>query len=185
MFDFLRRPDPQAQMQLARKAFENVVNLQSDSRKARSLRVRMALLCRAHLDKTFVAGAEQTASWQELSALALANGRERPPLPVPSCYQKIQAGEDEVYTYMPDDYVREAFALGSRYQRMEINASQAIEAMQGLANQVCLYELRLEEPFRALQFLRAELAEQSSQEAALQTPQAPAAPMEMPAPRPS
>lgn len=123
------------------------------------MRIRMGLLCRAHLDKSFVTGAEQMASWQELAALAIANGKEKPPLPEPSVFQKIKAGENDIYVYLPEEYAHEAYQLGARYQRAEIPALQAIETMQGLANQICLYELRLTEPFQVLQFLRDELSQ--------------------------
>jgi hypothetical protein len=106
-----------------------------------------------------VTGAELTASWQELAALAIANGKDKPPMPEPSVFQKIKAGENEIYVYLPEEYAHEAFNLGARYQRAEIPAPQAIETMQGLANQICLYELRLEEPFQVLQFLRDELGQ--------------------------
>ena len=40
--------------------------------------------------------------------------------------------------------------------------------MQALANQISRYDLRLDEPFQALTFLREELAEQAAAEAAEQ-----------------
>ena len=146
-------------MQKAQALFDKVTSTKSDSRDARSMRIRMGLLCRAHLDKSFVTGAEQMASWQELAALALANGKEKPPMPEPSVFQKIKAGDNEIYVYLPEEYAHEAFNIGGRYQRAEIPALQAIETMQGLANQICVYELKLTEPFQVLQFLRDELAQ--------------------------
>ncbi len=62
----------------------------------------------------------------------------------------------------------EAFGLGARYQKAELPAPKAIEAMQALANQISRYDLRLDEPFLALTFLREELAEQAAAEAAAQ-----------------
>ena len=146
-------------MRKAQALFEKIVSTQSDTREARSMRVRMGLLCRAHLDKSFVTGAEQMASWQELAALAIANGKDKPPLPEPSVFQKIKAGENEIYVYLPEEYAHEAHLLGGRYQSAAIPALKAIETMQGLANQLCYYELKLAEPFQALQFLRDELAQ--------------------------
>jgi hypothetical protein len=153
---------PQDLMKQAKAAFEKVASIEGDSREARSLRLRMSMLCRAHLDKTFIAGAEAMAVWQEKAALAIANGEDRPEPPKASLYQTVKSGENEVYVYLPEDYTDLAFTLGGKYQRMEINASQAIEAMQGLAGQLCYYELRLEEPFQALQFLRDELAQEQA-----------------------
>ena len=159
MFSIFTRKTADDEMKSAQALFDKVTSIKSDSREARSMRIRMGLLCRAHLDKSFVTGAEQMASWQELAALAIANNKEKPPLPEPSVFQKVKSGETDIYVYLPEEYSYEAYLLGARYQRAEIPALQAIETMQGLANQICLYELRLDEPFQVLQFLRDELSQ--------------------------
>lgn len=165
MLSIFNRNNPADEMKRAVAAFEKVVSLDSDSREARSLRMRMGMLCRAHLDKTFIAGAEQTAAWQELASLSIAAGKPVPELPVPSKFQKIRAGESDIYAYLPEEYVTEAFGMGARYQKMELPAQKAIEAMQALANQISYYDLRLPEPFQVLSFLRDELAaEEGSQD---------------------
>lgn len=162
MFSFLSKPSPEDEMKQARALFEKVAALKSDSHEAHSLRLRMGMLCRAHLDKTFVAGAEQTANWQELAAVAVASGEPPPDVPVPSKFQKIKSGESEVFVYLPEEYANEAFILGCKYQKTELSAQKAIEAMQALANQISYYELRLKEPFLALSFLRDELAAEAA-----------------------
>jgi hypothetical protein len=158
MFSFLSKPSPEDEMKQARALFEKVASLKSDSREAHSMRVRMGMLLRAHMDKTFISGAEQTVEWQELAAVAIASGEPAPEMPTPSKFQKIRSGESEVFVYMPEEYVKEAFLLGSKYQKTEVTAQKAIEAMQALANQISYYELRLQEPFVVLTFLRDELA---------------------------
>lgn len=165
MLSIFNRNNPADEMKRAVAAFEKVVSLDSDSREARSLRMRMGMLCRAHLDKTFIAGAEQTAAWQELASLSIAAGKPVPELPVPSKFQKIRAGESDIYAYLPEEYVTEAFAMGARYQKMELSAQKAIEAMQALANQISYYDLRLQEPFQVLSFLRDELAAEEGSQA--------------------
>lgn len=159
VFSLFGADRPEDLMKQAKAAYEKVIELESDSREARSMRLRMGMLCRAHLDKTFIDGAERMADWQELAALAIASGTDRPELPQPTMYQKVRSGENEVYAYLPEEYTDVAFSLGGRYQRTEISAQQAIDAMQGLADQLCYYDLSLEEPFTALQFLRDELAD--------------------------
>lgn len=166
MLSLFHRNSPADEMRRAVAAFEKVTSIASDSRDARSLRMRMGMICRAHLDKTFIAGAEQTAAWQEVARLALIAGKPVPEAPTPSKFQKIRAGESDIYAYLPEEYVTEAFALGARYQKTDLSAPKAIEAMQALANQISYYELRLEEPFLALSFLRDELAEQAALEEA-------------------
>ena len=130
IFDIFSRNSPEDEMKRAKVAYEKVAELKSDSRDARSARMRMGLLCRAHLDKTFIAGAEQTADWQELAMMALSQGKPQPELPQASCYQKIKSGENEVFVYLPEEYVQEAFSLGSKYQRTDLSAQQAIDAVQ-------------------------------------------------------
>ena len=162
MLGFFNKNSPADEMKRAVAAYEKVVSLKSDTHDARIVRMRMGMLCRAHLDKTFIAGAEQTALWQEQANLALMEGKPAPDLPTPSKFQKIRAGEADIYVYLPEEHANEAFGLGARYQKMEITAPKAIEAMQALANQISYYDLRLKEPFQVMSFLRDELAAQES-----------------------
>jgi hypothetical protein len=162
IFDLFARNKPIDEMRRAEAAYEKVASLKGDSHDARSLRLRMGLICRAHLDKTFVAGAEQTAAWEELARTALIQGVPLPEAPKASKFQKIRAGDTEIYAYLPEEFVNEAFALGSRYQKTELSAPKAIEAMQALAQQISYYELRLPEPFQVLDFLREELAAEAA-----------------------
>lgn len=69
--------------------------------------------------------------------------------------------ESEVYVYLPEEFVRDIFALGAKYQQTQISAQQAINAVQNIVNQLCRYELGLQEPFQALTFLREELEAQA------------------------
>lgn len=161
---FFSRNRPEDEMKLAKAAYEKVVSLTEDTREARSLKMRMGLLCRAHVDKTFVAGAELTAAWQDKAAAALANSEPIPDEPQAARFQKIKSGENDVYVYLPDEFARDIFALGAKYQRMQMTAAQAIDAVQGIVNQLCRYELGLEEPFQALTFLREELEAQARAE---------------------
>ena len=181
---FSRKPTAVEEMKQAKTAYEKVIALKSDSWESRTLRMRMGMLCRAHLDKAFVNGAEQTAQWQELAALAVADGKPVPELPAASNFVKIKSGAGEVYSYLPEEFSQEAFALGCRYQRTEISAPKAIDAMQALANQISFYELRLEEPFQALTFLREELQAQAEAEARMEQAQQEAAAAAAPPPAP-
>lgn len=158
---FFSRNSPEDEMKKAKAAYEKVISLTSDSREASSMKSRMGLLCRAHVDKTFVAGAEQTAIWQEKMAVALAKQEALPESPQSSRFQKIKVAESEVYVYLPEEFVRDIFALGAKYQQTQISAQQAINAVQNIVNQLCRYELGLQEPFQALTFLREELEAQA------------------------
>ena len=72
-------------------------------------------------------------------------------------FQRVGAGGRQVWVYLPQEYAQRAFDLGGQYQLIEIDAEQAIVQMQDLADRVFMLELRLEQPFQVLQFLREEL----------------------------
>ena len=158
---FSRSSSPEDEMKKAKAAYEKVISLSTDTRDTRSMRVRMGLLCCAHVDKTFVAGAEQTALWQDKAALALANEQPMPEAPTAPRFQKVKTSESEVFVYLPDEFAKDIFVLGAKYQQTHISAQQAIDAVQNIVNQLCRYELGLQEPFQALTFLREELQAQA------------------------
>jgi len=163
LFSFFEKNTPEDGKNRAKAAFEKVAELRSDSRDARSARVRMWLLCRAHLEKTFIYGAEQTALWQDLVAVAISKGQELPVLPDPPVYQQIRVGDSDVYVYLPEEFAQEAFNFGSKYQKTELSRSKAIEEMQALADRLCKWELRLDESYQILQFLRDEEAAEGTE----------------------
>ena len=143
---------------LAAAAYEKVASLTQDTRDARSARVRMALLCRNHLDKTFVSGAELTAAYLDQVALSIARGQPRPEPPEASCFQYIKTSKGEdVCVYLPEEFASEAFSLGALYQRMQMDAQQAIGAMQHLADRLFIEHLKLTDSLPVLQFLREEI----------------------------
>ncbi len=155
---FTSKPPVEDKKAKAREAYEKVASLRTDSREARSARLRMGLLCRAHIDKTFIDGAEQTADWQDLASAAAARGQELPEPPAADCFQVVGTGTGAVTVYLPEETAEDVFALGARYQKAEISAEQAIDAVQVLADQLFRFELRLDEKFEVLKFLRDELS---------------------------
>ena len=168
MFSFFKSAEPDPK-QTARELFEKVASLSSESHDARSARLRLGMLIRAHADKTFVAGAEQTALWQEQVAQATVTGEERPPLPQASEYQQVKSGNKTIWVYLPQEYADVFFGIGARYQRVQIDARQAIQEAQTLMDRICFQELNLETPFQVLQFLRDELAARDAAAGAAET----------------
>ncbi|MEY2994042.1 MAG: hypothetical protein RL357_977 [Pseudomonadota bacterium] len=160
MFAKLFQDDSEkAQKERAKLAFEKIASLKKEGgRDSRSARIRMVLLCRAHLDKTFIEGAEKTAAFEEETMKAIVAGSEKPPEPVAAEYQQVASvSGDKVWVYLPNEYAEIAFALGGSYQRTDLSAEQAIDAMQGLADQIFSSELGVDDPFLVLQFLRDEI----------------------------
>lgn len=171
MLNFFKK-DPVDDKSSAQTLYDKVLAMKSDSHEGRNARLRLGMLSKVHLDKTFVAGAEMTAQYIEQAAHAAVNGKERPPVPEPQLFQQVKVGEKTVWAYLPEEFVTPAFILGARYQKTELTAQQAITEMQALADQLCRYELRLDTPFSVLQFLRDELAADADDEAEAEHPPA-------------
>ena len=165
MFSKLFQDDSEpAQKERAKLAFEKISSLKKEGgREARSARIRLVLLCRAHLDKTFVDGAEKTVAYDVVAMKAIVAGEDKPPPPMANEYQQVAAvSGDKVWVYLPQEYADLAFSLGASYQRTEISAEQAIDGMQTLADQIFSMELGIYDPFLVLQFLRDETGHQSA-----------------------
>lgn len=144
----------------AKQDFDKVSVLGGGGRTARSLRVRMGLLSRAHLDKTFIDGAEKMALYQDVMMAALAAGQSLPPEPQFSLFQLVDTlGGSAFWVYLPQEYVEKVFTLGMSYQRMNITAQVAIDSVQSVLDQICRFEFKLEESLMGLQFLRDEMAQ--------------------------
>ena len=159
MFEIFKKMTPPAELQkLALMKFEKVQLESSSSNATRRSKIQMALLCRAFLDRTFINGAEQSALYIDKVELALATGAPMPSMAKSKLYQKIASSTGSVWTYAPEIYGAEAFNLGRSYQSIEIDAFEAIDSMQAVIDRLCQYELRLEETFEALRFLREETA---------------------------
>jgi hypothetical protein len=110
------------------------------------------------LDKTFIDGAQRTADFHEKLAQATINNTEKPEKPEFSLFQQVKSGDKEIWVYLPEEYAQETFNIGASYQKTDIDAKAAIDRVQQIADQICLYELKLETPFEVLQFLRDEIS---------------------------
>lgn len=124
----------------------------------RRIRSRVALRCKALLDKTFIDGAQRTERHEQAVIVAINNGKPQPEAPKARAFGTVPAFDHEVMAYLPQDYADRAFDLGRRYQRVELDAAQAIEYAQALADEVCA-ELQVDPPFEALRFLGEEIGE--------------------------
>lgn len=154
---FSQKETPETRAAKAKANYEKAVALTTKSTEAMSVRVRIALLCKAHLDSAFIDGAQKTSAWQEECGRALAEGKEKPEAPNPQYFYTVKSQKSEAFTYIPEEFTDEVFALGARYQTTQISAYQAIDAVQRIADEICSVDLKLAAPFKALQFLRDEL----------------------------
>ncbi len=140
----------------AKDDYIKATELKGDSREVRAYKMRIALRCRAHVDNTFIEGAKKTAQYHDSTMLLVAQGKERPEPPKPSLFHSAKSLNGRIYTYLPSEFAEEIFNIGAMYQTMKVDAFKAIQLTQEVAEKVS-FDLGLEEPFAALQFLRDEL----------------------------
>lgn len=146
----------------AQAEYEEARDADPASRSGHALTIRAGARAKAHVDKTFITGAEKAVTYDEIRAIAIVKGEEKPEPPKASEYQVIKSVNGELLTYLPLPYAERIFKLGMRYQTMEITGEQAVELVQQVADQISL-DLQLKEPFVALEFLREELEQESGE----------------------
>ena len=147
-------------MKAAQAAYLKAKKGNPDSREDRSLKIRIALRSRAHLDKTFIEGAKKTEIFQDAMMQAIAAESEKPTAPKAISCQLVKTVNGEVFAYVPQSFVEEMFSVGGQYQTMRIGAEGAIEQAQAIADRVYA-DLGLDDTFEALGFLREEVSGES------------------------
>ena len=159
MLNFFRKQSLQDLQKQARSDYEKVSTTVSNSSELAVLRLKISSLCKAHIDKTFIDGAESTRIWQDACALSLTQGTASPNPPLPKSYHlvKMASSDDKIWTWIPESYTQEIFNLGKKYQLMAITADTAIDQTQKIADNICKNDLKLDNSFTVLQFLRDEL----------------------------
>ena len=145
----------------AKRDFETVSDPDAPG-SVRRVRSRVALRCKALLDKTFVEGAQRTERHEQAVIIAINEGKPQPEAPKARSFGTVPAFDHEVMAFLPQEVADRAFDLGRRYQRVEIDAKQAVDYMQALADELCA-NLQVDPPFEALRFLRDELAEEEGE----------------------
>ena len=154
---FGRSKDTQKEAMIAAKRDFEIASDPDAPGSVRRIRSRVALRCKALLDKTFVDGAQRTERHEQAVIVAINNGKPQPEAPKARSFGTVPAFDHEVMAFLPQEFADRAFDLGRRYQRVEIDAKQAIDYMQALADEVCA-TLQVDPTFEALRFLRDEIA---------------------------
>ncbi len=154
-FSFFKQKTSKAQ-EKAKSDYIRACSITSDSRTDRAFKARIANRCRNHFDLTFVEAAKKTLNYQSKVQRATIEGKNPPSPPKAQLFQKTKSINGLIYTYLPIEYTEEIFRLGCMYQDMRIDGYTALEMAQNLADRISL-DIGIEEPFRALEFLREEL----------------------------
>ena len=145
-------------MESSKASYYKAANLKGLSREARIFKGLIAGRARAHLDKVFIEGAHQAEAHQEACLRILTEGGETPEMPEPKPFQMVKTKTESVYTYVPAEFAKEMYIIGSLYQAASIGPTETLRMAQEVADKVSL-DLGLDEPFIAVQFLRDELEE--------------------------
>lgn len=155
---FKKQPSETEEKEQVKALFEKIVSATTESHEIRKVKLGLGMLCQAHLDSSFIAGAQQTTAYLESVNKAIVKGEDRPDPPEAEEFIRLKRGDKFIWVYLPQEYAEQAFELGSLYQQTKISAQEACDRTQILADQLCYDALKLNPPFVVLQFLRDELA---------------------------
>lgn len=117
----------------------------SNDKASRSFKVKVALRCRANIDRAFISSAKAVESVAQ-------DPDEQKELEV-STFQLVKSGEGYIYTYIPEVHAETIYQLGKEYQEGLIDAYGAMSRAQAVADKICV-ELDLPESFQTLSFLQ-------------------------------
>jgi len=122
----------------------------------RSFKMKIAHRTRAHIDLTFIEGAQKLGKYHQDHLTAVAKQLETPDKPNYTPFQKIKTLDSEVIAYLPNFEAQEIYALGGKYQTQQINASQALTEVQTIADTI-FHKFDIAVSLTTLGFLRDEL----------------------------
>jgi hypothetical protein len=148
-----------AEQKSSKDDYVKAMSLKGDSKQEVAFRLKIGLRARACVDRIFIDGAEKFAAYSEICLVAIAKDKPKPSPPESSCYPRIKTVNGEISGFLPEEFSKDIFALGGKYQNVEIDAKTAIRRAQVICNQVS-YDLDLDNKIVALQFLRDELEEE-------------------------
>lgn len=114
----------------------------------RSFRVKIALRCRAHIDRAFINSAKAAEATENDDTEADSESEV-------TTYQLVKSADGYIYTYIPEDYAATINQLGHEYQDGLIDTYTAITKAQVIADQIS-EELQLPDSFQTLSFLQIE-----------------------------
>ena len=140
----------------AKEDFEKACNISSDLREARGFKIRIALRCRAVIDKLFIEGANQYELYTQQKLHAIWHKKPAPPEPTPKNIQRIRSSHGEIFGYIPLKFAKKVYKVSKNFQARAITSHSAIKHTQLIADEIS-YIMGLEKSFEVLDFLREEL----------------------------
>ena len=124
--------------------------------KNRAFKMKIAHRTRAHIDLTFIEGAQKLGKYHQANLTAIAQQLEGPERPSYTPFQKIKTLDSEVIAYLPNFEAQQIFDLGGKYQIQKINVSEALTAVQSIADTI-FHDFDISVSLSTLGFLRDEI----------------------------
>ena len=124
--------------------------------KNRAFKMKIAHRTRAHIDLTFIEGAQKLGKYHQANLTAIAQQLEGPEKPSYTPFQKIKTLDSEVIAYLPNFEAQQIFDLGGKYQIQQINVSEAVTAVQSIADTI-FHDFDISVSLSTLGFLRDEI----------------------------
>lgn len=156
IFNFKKKVDIEELKKQAQADFEKAFQLKDDkTRSSKQYCTRIALQSRTHIDKLFVEAAKKTEDYEALAMEAIAAGESIPEKPIASPWLSIKSTDGLIYSYIPEKYANQIYAIAAAYQTVKIGRTGAIEQAQRAADTL-FEEIGVSRSFNVLQFLRDE-----------------------------
>ena len=124
--------------------------------KNRAFKMKIAHRTRAHIDLTFIEGAQKLGKFHQANLTAIAKQLEGPDKPSYTPFQKIKTLDSEVTAYLPNFEAQQIFDLGGKYQTAQISVSEALTAVQSIADSI-FHNFDISVSLSTLGFLRDEI----------------------------
>ena len=156
IFNFKRKQNIDELKKQAQADFDKALQLKEDNtRSSKQYCTRIALQSRTHVDKLFVEAAKKTEDFEAAAMEAIAAGESIPDKPLPTPWLGIKSTDGLIYSYIPEKYANQIFAIAAAYQTVKLDRTGAIEQAQRTADAL-FEEIGVSQSFNVLQFLRDE-----------------------------
>jgi len=98
---------------------------------------------------------KKTEDFEAIAMEAMAAGESIPEKPIASPWLSIKSTDGLIYSYIPEKYANQIFAIAAAYQTVKIGRAGAIEQAQRSADTL-FEDIGVSQSFNVLQFLRDE-----------------------------
>jgi hypothetical protein len=118
-------------------------------------RSKLANRARINIDQTFVDAARRTEAYEDERLKCLKARESDSHLSEPrhdGPYKIVKTGDNNIFTYIPDEYSKEIFKIGCSYQRDKMSKEKAVLIGNSVLQNICA-ELNVDYHIPAFRFL--------------------------------